>query len=129
MPFLNQASEWFAYALKCYVNEKFQSLALQPVLTVTNRIQDFVQVRREVPVGLRSDVIYQYKCPVCNESYVGETHRQLQIRAYEHIGTSWKTGKAVKTPGVSSVKEHMLETGHKSDMSNFSIIGSNRFGC
>jgi len=128
MPFLNQASEWFAYTLKSYVNEKFQNLELQPVLTVTNRIQDFVRVRREVPVGLRSDVIYQYKCPVCSESYVGETHRQLQIRAYEHIGTSWRTGKAVKTPGVSSVKEHMLETGHKGNMSNFSIIGSNRFG-
>jgi hypothetical protein len=128
MPYLNQASNWFAYALRSCVNLKFQKFKLQPVLTITNRIRDFVRVRKEVPIGLRSNLIYEYKCPVCSESYVGETYRQLQIRAFEHVGTSWRTGKNIKTPGISAVNEHILRTGHKGDMSNFRIVCSNYLG-
>ena len=31
------------------------------------------------------DTIYQITCPHCGEIYIGETHRQLQQRAKEHM--------------------------------------------
>ena len=34
---------------------------------------------------LRSDVIYQINCPLCTQSYVGQTERHTTARFTEHI--------------------------------------------
>jgi len=91
------------------------------------RIKDELKAN-DMPMGLRSNIIYEYKCPDCKESYVKETYRQLQVRAYEHIGISWHTNKAVKTPGNSSIADHISDTGHNGNFEDFRILSPNWFG-
>ena len=37
---------------------------------------------------LKSDVVYQIDCPVCNDCYVGQTERHLTTRYSEHINNN-----------------------------------------
>ena len=125
LPFLNNASSWFSHKLKNLVESKINFLEIKPVLLVKNKIRDFVSKPNNLPLDLQADLIYQYTCPSCNQSYVGETCRQLHIRACEHLGKSWRTGKSIKCPGNSSIQDHILETGHIGDFSNFKILSKN----
>ena len=122
---MNNASSWFSHKLKNLVESKINFLEIKPVLLVKNKIRDFVSKPNNLPLDLQADLIYQYTCPSCNQSYVWETCRQLHIRACEHLGKSWRTGKSIKCPGNSSIQDHILETGHIGDFSNFKILSKN----
>ncbi len=52
--------------------------------------------------------------------------RHLAIRAAEHMGTSARTGIKLKSPALSSVRDHSLASNHAMDFSNFSVICSAR---
>ena len=51
----------------------------------------------------------------------------------EHLGISHKTGKSLKfnEGSTTAIKDHMRETGHKNDFSNFEILsfGQNYLEC
>ena len=42
-------------------------------------------LKEKVPKMLKSDVVYQITCPVCKDSYVGQTERHMVTRFKEHI--------------------------------------------
>jgi hypothetical protein len=125
IPFLNSASSWLAFKLRSCLEEKVPSIDCRPVLLVKDKLKNFVCKPRSIPMSLHSDIVYKYTCSKCNMSYVGETYRHLHIRACEHVGISWRTGKTVKTPGNSSINEHIIATGHKGQLSNFRILHRN----
>ena len=126
IPYLNQSTYWFCHKLREMVTNDCKGLELKIVLMVKNKIRSFVSSSRMIPVGLLSDLIYEFKCPTCNLSYVGETYRQLHVRAGEHIGISWRTGKRIKTIGFSAINDHIQSTGHKGDFSDFKIVCRNQ---
>ena len=45
---------------------------------------------------MNSNVIYKYKCNICNDVYIGETKRHLLFRQYQHLGRSILTEKPLK---------------------------------
>ena len=45
---------------------------------------------------INSNVLYKFKCNICNSGYIGKTKRHLLVRQYEHLGLSVLTNKALK---------------------------------
>ena len=50
---------------------------------------------------LHFNLVYKFKCNICNDIYYGKTKRYFKVRVYEHLGIIPLTGKKVKSPGES----------------------------
>ena len=56
-------------------------------------MSSFFRFKDRIPLGLRSRVVYKFKCQCCDALYFGETIRHLHTRISEHMGISACTGK------------------------------------
>ena len=59
--------------------------------------------------------MYIYICPICGDSYIGETTRHFETRRNEHLNTNKNSTVYIHTHTDGQCKG-------KSDESNFSII-------
>ena len=66
----------------------FPHLQIRFVLRPTERLSYFFFFKDEIPKGLKSCVVYYFKCQCCSASYVGQTVRHLHTRVSEHLGIS-----------------------------------------
>jgi hypothetical protein len=78
-----------------------------------------LNVKQPVPSLNRSNVVYKISCTNCNNVYVGQTRRHLSERIGDHV-------RAVrdKNPKYATAM-HTANTGHKLDLDNIKILGSN----
>ena len=67
------------------------------------RISNFFRIKDSTPFELRSHVVYQYTCPGCHSSYIGQTARHLRHRIAEHAGVSHPTGTKMRSQAHSSI--------------------------
>ena len=67
------------------------------------------------------NLILEFQCGLCNESYHGECMRHLNVRIGRHIGIPPLTRKQVK-PKNSSVADHFLICNHSAFYDDFSIL-------
>ena len=67
------------------------------------------------------NLILEFQCGLCNESYHGECMRHLNVRIGRHIGIPPLTRKQVK-PKNSSVADHLLLCNHSASYDDFSIL-------
>ena len=70
-----------------------------------------------------SNIVYIYKCGICNSRYIGETSRHYTTRVAEHMGVSPRTGAPMARIN-SNVYSHFLESGHRIKKEDFSILYS-----
>ena len=66
-----------------------------------------------------SNIVYEFKCLLCNKQYIGSTTRQFQCRISEHMGVSVRTGLPTSNAPNSSIYDHRDTTGHRVDPSMF----------
>ena len=57
-----------------------------------------------IPVFMRSDIVYKFKCGVCNATYYDKTRRHSKVRMCENFGVSALTGKRLKGDNDSAIK-------------------------
>ena len=78
----------------------------------------------QIPIYMNSNVIYKYKCNICNNVYIIETKRHLLDHEYEHLGRSIPTGKPLKyqEKGATAVKKHCHLQNYSFDSFWFSLI-------
>ena len=60
------------------------------------------------PMGLASDLVYQFTCNGCNATYIGETTRHLCTRAQEHS----------RIKGSSNIIEHRKKCNGLTNLNN-----------
>ena len=84
-------------------------------------IGSFFKHKERLPLHLCSGVIYKFECESCKALYIGSTTRQLKCRAFEHLGTSVRSGNPLSVPPFSSIKEHRDKSGHPFSLDNFTI--------
>ena len=48
------------------------------------RIKNRFSFKDSVPFDLKSGVVYQFICAICNSRYIGETERPLATKIKEH---------------------------------------------
>jgi len=75
--------------------------------------QQLTHVKDKTDKLKKCGVVYYIKCEQCNNDYVGETGRSLDIRLKEHTARS-----------NSAIHEHCSHTGHKIEPKNTKIIAS-----
>ena len=75
------------------------------------RLGNNFHFKDRIPNDLTSGVIYKFQYGLSNDSYYGECLRRLNVRIWEHIGTSTLTKKQGK-PKNSSVANHLLFCNH-----------------
>ena len=72
------------------------------------------------------NVIYKYKCNICNDAYISETKCHLLVRQYKHLGRSIPTEKSLKRneKDATAVKKRCHQENHPADTFCFSLIGN-----
>ena len=73
---------------------------------------------------MNSKVIYEFKCNICNDVYIGETKHHFLVREYEHLGKSILTEKNLKytQKDATAIRKHCHNHGHTADTSSFSLV-------
>ncbi|XP_063592580.1 uncharacterized protein LOC134769772 [Penaeus indicus] len=109
------------------VNLHDSTVDLRIIFTSTNTIGHYFKVKDKLPNLLCSSVVYKFTCSSCNAAYIGKTSRNLFIRADEHKGVSYRTGRPLGKPMDSPVREHCQQYNHSLSRHDFKIIDSLSF--
>ena len=64
----------------------FKKMKLNVVFQSWNKIRNVFRFKDQIPIYMNSNVIYKYKCNICNDVYFGETKSYLLVCQYEHLG-------------------------------------------
>ena len=132
LPFVGRYSNDLKKKLKAlsstYLQSKFE---INVVWSSSRKIRSFFTFKERVPVHLRSNILYRFTCDGCNSIYIGKTKRHFLVRAYEHLGLSYKTGKKYRHNPQISNNTTVLNQINQSDhccgtLDSFDIIGSAR---
>ena len=75
-------------------------------------LPNFFSIKDHLPIGMRSHVVYLFKCQSCDALYVGETCRHIYTRISDLMGISTLTGKKFGNPPFQGILSHHRETGH-----------------
>ena len=91
-------------------------------------LHTFFSFKDKLPMHLRSKILYRFTCDGCNSIYIGKTKRHFLVRAYEHLGLSYKTGKKYTYSSGNSNNTTVLNHINQSDrccgtLDSFEIIG------
>ena len=86
-------------------------------MSLTNTVASLFKFKDSLPMVMRANLIYLYKCPCCEQgSYVGSTQRRLQARIAAHKGVSYRTGQQLSTKEHSAPRTH--SNSHKKTLLN-----------
>ena len=89
-------------------------------------MKNMFKSKDKVPKELQSSVVYKYICSCCNASYIGKSKRQLQVRAFEHLGRSIRTNRPLTKPAFSAIRDHSHQKDHPLSLESFSILTCSR---
>ena len=116
-------NEQFKQKLLHIVAQFYPQINLKIIFVNNLTISSMFPFKDPIPDDLKSNVVYKFKCGICNSTYIGETTRHFKTRVAEHMGISPRTGKPVKNP-KSNVYKHFQDSGHPIHKADFSIIGN-----
>ena len=86
------------------------------------KVKKFFPFKDKLPAEMLSNVIYQFKCCVCNDTYIGSTSKQAKVRISQHLGISYRTGNRLQNPPHSAPRIHSLDKKHYLTNDNFKIL-------
>ncbi|CAM4834624.1 unnamed protein product [Rotaria magnacalcarata] len=85
VPYYGNPSHIYGKRVTTAVAAQYPLKQVRVVYDVTARIGHNFTTKDKIPTELRSGVVYEATCPVCNEKYIGETCRHLKTRINEHL--------------------------------------------
>ena len=95
---------------------------LEIVFKCQTRFSNSFRYKDLIPKDLIFGVVYKFQCGLCNESYYGESIRNLDIRSGKHIGVSPITGKKVTPSNNSAISDHLLHCNFLLSFDSFSVL-------
>ena len=108
LPFLGKQSLLLKKKLTNAVKRDLPNCSMRVIFKCQSKISSVLSFKDKIPFRLQSHVVYKFKCHSCNAVYIGLCWRHVGVRWWEHMGTSWRTGKPEK--GVQSdIKDHCKE--------------------
>ena len=100
----------------------YPHIQLRCIFRPVQRLSSFFQFKDRIPLGLRSRVVYKFKCQCCDALYFGETIRHRSpFGTYGNFGLYWQT--SLKT-SFSNILSHHQSSGHPIDPDDFPILTS-----
>ena len=123
-PYYGYISEKVKSELKAIVDRRFPQINFKPIFRNKCMIGSFFKHKEKLPTSVCSNLVYNYKCLLCNKQYIGSTVRQLQCRISEHMGESVRTGLPMTNNPNSAIYKHRFDTGHQISKDQFKIMRS-----
>ena len=122
-PYFGYISDVFKKEIQTCVEKLYPQIDLRLAFRNSFSVGSLFRHKDPMPTSICSNVIYTYNCALCNECYIGSTHRQLQCRIAEHLGMSVRTGLPLSKPPYSAIYDHREEKNHPISKKNFKIVG------
>ena len=119
LPFTGQHSLQIRKQVAKLFASAFPQIQLRVIFKPIRRLSSFFRFKDQIPLALRSRVVYKFKCQCCESLYIGETIRHLHARVSEHMGVSAYTGKPISFTTLSAVLTHHKQTGHPVSLTDF----------
>ena len=124
-PFLGPKSKQFQKELTNILNKYYPFLNVKLVFSNQFRIRTFFHFKDSLMPLMRSNVIYQYSCPKCNEGrYIGCTTRMLRSRICSHMGISHRTLSNIATKENSAIRTHSTKCKSELRFKDFKILST-----
>jgi len=110
IPYVKSISERFLPIIK-----KF---GFNASYSISNTLHRFIKKGKDrIDLTSQMECVYKINCSNCENSYVGQTKRQLGTRLKEH-----KSDIKKKSGNLSVVSKHILENNHEMDWSEVAIL-------
>ena len=122
LPFLEYLCDKVDADLKSSLSRFYPQVDFRFVFKNTFRVGSFFHFKDRLPTSIRSSVIYKFTCPNCQVGYLGSTYRALKTRVDDHIGQSSRTGRPLRNPLHSVVREHSEVCDIRLNFNNFEIV-------
>jgi len=98
----------------------FKRMGYRVAYTNGNTIQKYMEGTKDKIPKMQQSGIYRITCPICEESYIGQTSRQFITRLKEHQSDCKKPSTVSVT---SAVADHCINKNHHFDIiKNSSIV-------
>ena len=124
LPFMsNYSNNQLRKSISNLVSEFFPHVDLKLGFKNEFTTSSMLRFKDVIPKCVRSNIVYEYKCGMCNSKYIGETARHYNTRVAEHMGVSPRTGAPMSKVN-SNIYGHFLQTGHHVSKENFTILYS-----
>jgi hypothetical protein len=129
LPFVGKYSNDLKRKLKALASTHLQSkFKISVVWSSSRTLRSFFTFKERLPMHLRSNILYRFKCDGCNSIYIGKSKRHFLVRAFEHLGKSIRTGKGLTyNPSYTNNTAVLNHLNQKDDCSatldSFDIIG------
>ena len=129
LPFVGKYSNDLKKKLSGLASSHLKSqFKITVVWSSSRTLRSFFTFKDRLPMHLRSKILYRFKCDGCNSIYVGKSKRHFLVRASEHLGVSYRTGKALtynpKYSNNTAVLDHINQPNQCSGtIDSFEIIG------
>ena len=124
IPFISKwVNKAFEKSLSEMMKEFFPHINLRLIFSNGFSISRMFPFKDHTPKHVRSNIVYQYHCGICNSMYIGETSRHYATRIAEHKGVSPLTGAPMARIN-SHIYDHFVGTGHHIKDAYFSILFS-----
>ena len=124
LPYLGPLSLQLKRRLRNVFKRCIPTVNLRVVFSSNNRIRNFCSFKDVIPLNVQSLIVYNFTCSTCFSTYIGKTKRHFLIRAYEHLGISYRTNKNLKYAHntATSVRKHLCSCNHSACLDDFTVI-------
>ena len=121
LPYLGPLSNKIHKRIKNVFQKVLPSHNVNIVYKIKCRMSHHFKFKDKMPSDLVSHIVYEYKCPSCNNGYVGETSVHSKVRWSQHLGISCFTGKPVSS-NSTAILDHLKKDKCNSSLNNFRVI-------
>jgi hypothetical protein len=128
LPYFGEASVALRKGLLKTFKQLLPLLNIRIVFSTPPGIGSLFKFKDKIPEDLRTNLVYEYKCPACSAGYVGSTTRHFRSRILEHQGISDRNGKQVDLNNTrnTAVGKHMRKEGHEPTAESFKVLYSSK---
>ena len=123
LPYLGQQSFEIRNRIQCCLQKNAPVFNLKVVFQSKNRLSTLFIFKDNINKMLHSNLVYKFKCNICNNTYYGKTKRHFKVRACdERLGITPLTDKKVSIPKESAVFDHVFHTCHNANFDDFETL-------
>ena len=124
LPYLGPLSNKIHKRIKNLFQKVIAAGNIRIVYKTSRRISHAFRFKDLIPTDLRSHILYHFKCPNCNNGYIGETRVHFKVRSCQHLALSPFSDKPVGGGVPTAITKHIIEEKCKCTLKDFKIIGN-----
>ena len=122
LPYLGQQSSEIWNRIQCCFKKNTSVFNLKVVFQSRKWLFTLFTFKDKNNKMLHSNLVYKFKCNICNDIYYGKTKHHFKVRACEHLCMMPLTGKKVKSRKEVAVFDQIIHTVHNASFDGFETL-------